>query len=228
MPRIDLTPFGFTPTESRVYEVLLSVGPGTGYAIARSARLARANAYSALEGLVAKGAARAEEGEPRRFRPEPPANVLARLALAQGEALERLTRALEGFGGAESPGLIELSSPRGALQLLTHEIGRVTRSLRLVAPAEAYGPLSPSVRRVVAAGLEATLYAEVPLARPFGRVEALPGGYRWPGVPLIAIMDGERAVIASRVGGQVRGHWSSSAPFVAAAEYTFDRLRIAP
>ena len=52
MPRIDLTPFGFTPTESLVYEVLLTGGPGTGYAVARGAGLARANAYSALEALV--------------------------------------------------------------------------------------------------------------------------------------------------------------------------------
>ena len=62
MPRLDLTPFGFTPTESLVYEVLLTGGPGTGYSIARSAGLARANAYSALEGLVSKGAARADAG----------------------------------------------------------------------------------------------------------------------------------------------------------------------
>ncbi|MBP9201562.1 MAG: helix-turn-helix domain-containing protein, partial [Gemmatimonadales bacterium] len=64
MAELDLTPFGFTPTESKVYEVLLTGGPGTGYAVARSAGLARANAYSALEGLVAKGAARADEGQP--------------------------------------------------------------------------------------------------------------------------------------------------------------------
>ena len=31
MARIDLTPFGFTPTESLVYQVLLTGGPGTGY-----------------------------------------------------------------------------------------------------------------------------------------------------------------------------------------------------
>ncbi|MBK8005037.1 MAG: hypothetical protein IPK12_14215 [Gemmatimonadetes bacterium] len=55
MADVDLTPFGFTPTESRVYGVLLSGGPGTGYAIARNAELARANTYSALEGLVAGG-----------------------------------------------------------------------------------------------------------------------------------------------------------------------------
>ena len=72
MSRLDLTRFGFTPTESLVYEVLLTSGPGTGYAIARAAGLARANAYSALEGLVAKGAARVEGGRPRRYRPEAP------------------------------------------------------------------------------------------------------------------------------------------------------------
>ena len=35
MAHLNLTPFGFTPTESLVYEVLLTGGPGTGYAIAR-------------------------------------------------------------------------------------------------------------------------------------------------------------------------------------------------
>ena len=48
VPAIDLTPFGFTPTESLVYEVLLRNGPGTGYAIARAAGLARANVYLSL------------------------------------------------------------------------------------------------------------------------------------------------------------------------------------
>ena len=71
MAGLDLTTFGFTPTESLVYSVLLRGGPGTGYAIARSAQLARANAYGALEGLVQKGAARVEEGRPKRYRPEP-------------------------------------------------------------------------------------------------------------------------------------------------------------
>jgi hypothetical protein len=42
MVGIDLTRFGFTPTESLVYESLLRSGPGTGYAIVRAAGLARA------------------------------------------------------------------------------------------------------------------------------------------------------------------------------------------
>src|SRR2546422_7108627 len=48
----DLMPFGFTATESMVYSTLLRLGPATGYAVARAVRLARANAYGALDGLV--------------------------------------------------------------------------------------------------------------------------------------------------------------------------------
>src|SRR5688500_18996593 len=95
MPQINLTPFGFTPTESLVYEALRTGGPGTGYAIARSAGLARANAYSALEGLVSKGAARVEVGRPRRYRPEPPVALIARISTDHGQALDRLGRELE-------------------------------------------------------------------------------------------------------------------------------------
>ncbi len=228
MTLLDLTPFGFTPTESRIYEVLLSGGPGTGYAVARSAGLARANAYSALEGLVTKGAARAEEVQPKVFRAEPPATVLARIANAQGESLESLSQALEGFGAPTTPSVVELTSPKGLLQLLTHEIGRARESVRLIAPAEAYPLLGPTLRRAVSAGLEVLLCAQAQLQLPFAMIEALPGGHAWPGMPLIAIVDGQSAVIAARDGAEVHGHWSSAPAFVAAARVTFDRLRTLP
>jgi sugar-specific transcriptional regulator TrmB len=211
MPSIDLTPFGFTPTESRVYEVLLSGGPGTGYAVARNAGLARANAYSALEGLVVKGAARAaEDQQPKVFRAEPPATVLARIANAQGESLESLSQALEGFGAPATPSIVEISSPKGLLQLLTHEIGRARESVRLIAPAEAYPILGPALRRAVSAGLEVILCAQAQVQLPFALVEAIPGGHLWPGIPLVALVDQRSALIAARNG------------------VTFDRLRTLP
>ena len=95
MSTLDLTTFGFTPTESLIYEVLLRGGPGTGYAVARAAGLARANAYGALEGLVQKGVARVEEGRPKRYRPEPPAALLALILDRQGQALDEVSRSLE-------------------------------------------------------------------------------------------------------------------------------------
>lgn len=228
MAELDLTPFGFTPTESKVYQVLLTGGPGTGYAVARNAGLARANAYSALEGLVAKGAARADDGQPKVFRAEPPAGVLARIANTQGEALERLSRALDGFGAPATPSMVELSSAKGLLQLLSHEIGRAEAEVRLLAPADAYPLLAPVLRRAAAAGLALELYAPGPVALPFAEVQLATDGQDWPGAPVVAVVDGRSAVIASRRGSEVEGHWSSAPPFVAAAHHTFDRLRTGP
>src|SRR4029077_11000093 len=89
---LDLTPFGFTPTESLVYATLLRLGPSTGYAVARSARLARANAYGALEGLVARGAATRTPppNRPARYRPADPPALLGHPATVRGGGLGRL------------------------------------------------------------------------------------------------------------------------------------------
>src|SRR5258705_9328736 len=84
----------------------LTNGPGTGYAIARHAGLARANAYSALEGLVAKGAARVEPGRPRRYRPETPAALVARISNDHGLALERLGQELAAVAIPDTPTLV--------------------------------------------------------------------------------------------------------------------------
>ncbi|MEO8031663.1 MAG: helix-turn-helix domain-containing protein [Gemmatimonadota bacterium] len=226
MANLDLTPFGFTPTETRVYEVMLSTGPGTGYAIARSAGLARANAYSALEGLVSKGAARVEEGRPKKFRPEPPATVLARITNDQALALELLGHALDGHTISNTPTLVEITSPRGALQLLSHDIARATTSVELLAPADAYPILAPVLRRAVAAGLEVALYCSgvSPADLGFVEVTVVPEPADWPGNPLLGLIDGKTAVIATRQGGEVTGHWSSATAFVAATRAALAQL----
>jgi sugar-specific transcriptional regulator TrmB len=225
VPAVDLTPFGFTPTESKVYEVLLTAGPGTGYSIARWAGLARANAYSALEGLVAKGAARVENGRPRRFSPEPPSALLARISNRQGLAMERLGHALEALSVPATPTVVEIDSPRGALQLLSHDIARATTSVALLAPPEAYPLLSPVLRRAVASGLDVTLCAPEPVTLQFAPVETVRPSDRWPGLPLISIVDSRSAVLASRQGDEVRGHWSTAPVFVGAARIVFDYFR---
>ncbi len=218
MPRLDLTPFGFTPTESLVYEVLLTVGPGTGYSIARSAGLARANAYSALEGLVTKGAARADAGRPRRFRPEAPTALIARITNDQTAALDRLGDDLSSLAAPASPTLLEIDSPRAALQLLSHEIARVRSSLSLLAPGDAYPVLAPALRRPATGGLALELYSIDDVDLGFAAVERVAeGAVSWPGAPLVAVLDDRSAVIAGRSGAEVAGHWSTAPVFVATA-----------
>jgi len=222
---IDLSHFGFTPTESLVYRVLLTGGPGTGYAIARSAGLARANAYSALEGLVAKGAARVEAGRPRRYRPEPPITLIARISADHGQALERLSRELEGISVPDTPTLVEIESGRAVLQLLTHDVARAERSVALLAPADAYPLLAPALRRPASSGAALILCSPSPVELGFAAVEVVPEDPDWPGMPVIMVVDSRSAILAARRGTDVRGHWSTAPAFVAGARLAFERFR---
>ena len=224
MPKLDLTHFGFTPTESLVYEVLLTSGPGTGYAIARAAGLARANAYSALEGLVAKGAARVEAGRPRRYRPEPPAGLIARISNNHGLALERLNRELEQIAVPDTPTVVEIESSRGVLQLITHDVARAASSVSLLAPPDAFPLLAPALRRPLSAGVPTSLWSTGAVDLGFAPVEVIGDALEWPGMPIIALTDNRTATIGSRTGSDVRGHWSSAPSFVAAARLALERL----
>jgi HTH-type transcriptional regulator, sugar sensing transcriptional regulator len=226
MPRIDLTHFGFTPTESLVYEVLLTTGPGTGYAVARAAGLARANAYSALEGLVAKGAARVDGGRPRRYRPEAPGGLIARLAHLHGAALDRLSADLEQIAVPSTPTVVEIESARGVLQLITHDVARATRSVSLLAPADAFPLLGPALRRPVSAGLPIYLGATSPVDLGFAPVDVVQEGHVWPGTPIILVVDDRSAILGSRQDRQVQAHWSTAPAFVAAARLALEQFRV--
>ena len=200
MPDIDLTPFGFTPTESLVYEVLLTGGPGTGYAIARTAGLARANAYGALEGLVTKGAARVEGGRPKRYRPEPPSALLARIAGDHGRHLDTLSAQLDAVSVPATPTLVEVTSSRGALQLIQHDVARATASVRLLAPAEAFPLLGPALRRPAAAGVRLELRSVGPTQLGFAAISPIGETGGWPGAPLVCVTDDRTALMAARQG----------------------------
>ncbi len=224
MTSLDLTGFGFTPTESLLYEVLLTNGPGTGYALARAAGLARANAYSALEGLVTKGAARVEGGRPRHYRPEPPASLIARISNDHGRALDRLTTELDAVSVPGTPTVVEVESARAVLQLITHNVARATSSVALLAPADAFPLIAPALRRPVSSGLPVELYSTGPVDLAFWPVGIISEGAAWPGMPIISVVDERSALLAARQGSDVRGHWSTAPAFVAAARLAFQRL----
>lgn len=221
---IDLTPFDFTPTESHVYEVLVTRGPGTGYAIARAAGLARANTYSALEGLVAKGAALAEPGRPRRYRPEAPQVLLGRVVDRQARAIDSLSHELERVTAPASPTLTEVTSLRGAGQLLTLEIARARDRVDLCAPAETYRMVGPALRRAAQSGVPLTLWSDesVPTeVAPIGLIAAESG---WPGRPLLAAIDDRAALVGTVHADHVSGYWSGAATLIAVARHALTSL----
>lgn len=221
---LDLTPFGFTPTETRMYSTLLSFGPGTGYALAQAAGLARANAYSALEGLVTKGAARVDGERPKRYRPESGSALLARLGDRQAAALDRLGEALASRGAPEGPTVVELDTARACWQALGRDIARATDRVWLFAPADAYAALGPVLRRAAGAVGDTVLLAPTAVAADYAAVQQVDPG-AWPGEPILAVVDARTAVIGRRTDAGFEAQWSASPAFVAGAALAFDRVR---
>lgn len=209
MPNPDLTPFGFTPTESIAYATLLRLGPSTGYAVARGARLARANAYGALEGLVTRGAATRTPGRPARYRPTDPQALLAHLATLQGEALDRLSRALKDAAHPGDPITREVTGARAVANLVLQLVARAERTVDGVLAPELWRPTLPAWRR---AGERAQVRLRVagdlpPDAPPWLESAA-------PDTPTFLVVDDQQLVVTTGSGDAIAGLWTSHPLFV--------------
>jgi sugar-specific transcriptional regulator TrmB len=204
---LDLTPFGFTPTESLVYTTLLRLGPSTGYAVARGARLARANAYGALESLVARGAATRTPppNRPARYRPTDPQSLLAHLATLQGEALDRLGRQLRDFSRPGEPVVREVAGSRAVANLVMQLVARAERGVEGVMTLELWRPTLPAWRR-------AAERAQLKVRLRGGMPEDAPSWLEPASDTLDAtllVIDEAQLVITSGDGDAVTGLWTS-------------------
>lgn len=209
MKTIDLTPFGFTPTESLVYTTLLRLGPTTGYAVALASRLARANVYGALEGLVTRGAATraAPATRPVRYRPTDPQALLAHLATLQGEALDRLSRALRDASHPGEPATKEVAGARAVANLILQLVARAERSVEGVVAAEFWRPTLPAWRHATRSGgarVELRIAGELP-----ADAEGIASGSVPAEAPTLLVVDEAQVVVTSGTGDSVSGVWSS-------------------
>lgn len=205
MSTIDLTPFGFTPTESLAYATLLRLGPSTGYAVARGARLARANAYAALEGLVTRGAATRTPGRPARFRPVDPQGLIAQLATRQGEALDRLARELRHASHPGEPVTREVAGGRAVANLLMQLVARAERRVEGIMTAELWRPTLPAWRRAAErAQIDLRIGGELPADPP----PWLKTTAEAPSATLL-VVDEAQLVVTSGDGESIAGLWSS-------------------
>ena len=201
---MDLTPFGFTPTESVVYAALLELGPSTGYAMARAAGFARANTYAALEGLLRRGATIRAAGRPARYRATDPQALLAQLAADQGERLERLSRALASVRQPVEPVTRTLDGVRAVANVTQQLVARAERRVDGVLAAELWQPTLPAWRRAAArATLQVRIAGEA--AELDGKtLPAAPAEH-----PTVLLVDGVHTLLAAPSGGTMSGLWSS-------------------
>jgi len=208
----DLTPFGFTPTESLTYQALLKLGPSTGYAVARQARLARANAYQALEGLVTRGAATKAAGRPTQYRAVDPPSLVADLAAAQGEALERLAQALRRAAVPGDPVTREISGARAVVNVLMQLVARAETSVTGVVAAELWRPSLPAWRRAASRAS-----VQIRIAGDADDPEGLSAGRADAATATVVIVDDGYVLTSAGAGDDTRAMWSSHPLIVALA-----------
>lgn len=217
---LDLTPFGFTPTESHAYATLLDLGPSSGYAVARALSIARANAYQALDGLVAKGAAvLVGDGSPRRYRAIQPRTVFARIVDSETRKLDSLERQVQEQPQAGADPIARVRGKRALNDLIVRAIIRAEGPVRCLANARRLTGWAPAIRARAAAGKAIELWvadggavdlAVPPKAVPAARVKEVLGDDA-----VVLVADG---VLLASLEADADGIWSESGLLVGLAE----------
>jgi sugar-specific transcriptional regulator TrmB len=209
---IDLTSFGFTPTESQAYTALLSLGPSSGYAVARSLAIARANGYQALDGLVTKGAAiRLGAETPRRYRAVQPRSLFAALLDAESRKVDELERQLTAQPAEGASPLVRLEGDRALKDVAERAIVRSDEPVRLASRAGVMGALAPALRARAGAGKEmwVSVAGALDFEPPFPVQFIAPDMFDelFPTVALLLVADG---VLVTQTGDGAEGFWSES------------------
>lgn len=228
MPALDLTPFGFTPTESHAYEALLEAGPSSGYAIGKILSIARANAYQALDGLVAKGGAAVVTPSPKTYRATAPNALLAAITVQETRHLEELEQVLTSVAAKGAPETIRVRGERQLLELALRSATRATGLVTCLAPEEILSRLTPLWRKRGADGLLTELWSIGAEPRDFplpitGVVSPERLSELFPHPPVILLAP-ESAIVALQ-SDELYGMWTSAEPYLSLARAAMAGLR---
>ncbi|MBI2401593.1 MAG: hypothetical protein HYV20_02415 [Gemmatimonadetes bacterium] len=228
-PPLDLTPFGFTPTESLAYRALSELGPQTGYGLARALSIARANAYQALRGLVAKGAVTTTAERPERYRPLQPSALVALMAQREAGKLDRLEAELAHIQGAGAPGTVAISGERALIDLTMRTAARAAGPITCIAPAKLLTSLAPAWHKRAGDRAETHLWylGDAPVSplpvEPAGQIDT-ETSVRHFAAPVLLLVAPEAAVIAALAAAGPTGYWTSDSVLTATARAAVERL----
>lgn len=221
MTDIDLTPFGFTQTENIAYGALLHLGPSSGYALAKELTIARANAYQALNGLVAKGAAVTTDDQPKRFRAERPDAILARVIEEEAQKLDALESQIQTVGQRDGAALVQIQGRRALLAIALRTLARAPGEVTCVGGPDLVLALGPAWRRRALDSRPSTVWlvgedpGNLPV-EPAGGIDASKSDKLFNG-PVFLLLAGDVAVIACLDGEEASGYWTSDITIVGAA-----------
>lgn len=209
---------GFTEYEAKVYLALVEDSPLTGYGVARASGVPRSKVYEVLEGMTGRGEVLVSRGEPVRYAPLPPRELVA---LRRREAEAALAAAAEGLerhekGGGGSRDLIwDIKGRAEILGRLREVIGRAEWRVLIELWSEDAPELREDLQAAAGRGVEVIVVAYGEPDYPFANVYLHePGperitrefGGRW-----VVLSIDAREIVAGIVslGAESRAAWSS-------------------
>ena len=220
MTDIDLTPFGFTPTENIAYGALLDLGPSSGYALAKALSIARANAYQALNGLVAKGAAVTTTDQPRRFRAERPDAILARVIGLEAKKLDALEAQMQTVGRQDGSTVVDVQGKRAIIGIALRTLAREPDEVTCIGAPDLLVALGPAWRRRALDSRLSTVWlvgddpGNLPVPT-LGGIDIRKSAELFGG-PVFLLLSGDVAVIAQGEDEIFSGYWTSDMTIVGA------------
>lgn len=168
MKKIDpaelLMDFGLTRQGASVYLALLTEGDLSGYQVAKTLGISRSNAYTALAGLVDKGAAWLMEGSATRYTavpvPEFCDNRLRALEKTRDLLLANLPRPATNTGG-----YITIKGDRQIMDRLHHLLAGVRKRVYLALHGEVLGQVLPELTDLAARGCKLVIITDAQTSR---------------------------------------------------------------
>ncbi len=208
---------GFTEYEAKAYLALLQQSPLTGYAVARISGVPRSKIYEVLGNLVERGDVLMSRGEPIRYAPKQPKEMIESRRQAMRQQLAAAEKGLERFLNQNTPPdlIWDIRGRDEILDRVREVIGRVEQQILLEVMAED----APEIRNalMLAAQREVTItviaygnpnfpFARVYLHEPGAEEIIKEYGGRW----MIVSIDG-REIVAGIVsmGQESRAAWSA-------------------
>lgn len=160
-----LTHFGLTQQESRLYLALFAQGNLTGYEAAKVTGISRSNTYSALSGLVEKGAARLVEGAAARYTPVPMEEFCGNCIYCLQQDAKEL-HYLQPKCKPESDGYITIEGKKHILLKMRSLLQNANQRVYASMSAELMEQILPELKHMTEGGLKVVILTDQNLELP--------------------------------------------------------------
>ncbi len=156
-----LTHFDLTKQEATIYRMLFSEGRLTGYEAAKLTGISRSNTYTALAGLVEKGAARLIEGKATRYTPVPLEEFCNNKIIELQDYKRELLKSTPVQNG-ETDGYITIKGEKHILQKMKNMLTDAQARVYLSVSKEITDMILPELRAGISKGLKIVVITNKP------------------------------------------------------------------